>query len=425
MTIGKLFKLVETCFIVSSLLICTGGPIPVLFLGDSEGNGVEADFILNRLIFLMLASIAFFLIIPNWKRVLFFLEQEKTILILILISILSVSWSFAPDITLRRSIGLVATTTLGVFFGTRFSLRQQVRLLACTFGVAIVLSFVFGLLLPQYGVMSGLHNGAWRGIYTHKNVLGKIMVLSASIFWLLSVHSSVHKAANRFVLNAGLVLSFSLIFLSGSVSSLISAIFLVGITSLLKTLRWNYKVAISGISLSLAAVALAYIWMLTNLGVFLNSFGKDTTLSGRTELWAVVLGTIGKHPWLGYGYSGFWLGEGSEAANVWRAVQWEAPNAHNGFLDLWLELGLLGLLIFLFGFLSVLIKGMKWFQLSQTAEGAWPLIFFAYTIVSNVSESSLFGPNSFFWVLYIGVSLGLLKEINRYRFEKRLLLVKM
>lgn len=414
---SKFLRLTEICFMVSSLLICTGGPIPVLFLAESEGSG-EPDFILNRLIFLVIALIAFFLVLPSWKRVLYFLEKEKTILVLILVSVLSVSWSFVPDITLRRSIGLVATTVLGVFWGTRFNLRQQVELLAYTFGVAIVLSIIFALLLPKYGVMSELHTGAWRGIYTHKNVLGKIMVLSTGLFWMLSIHERTNKLLPRL----GFLLSFLLILFSTSVSSLMSAVFLLGITSLLRILRWNYKLAISSVGFSLAVFTQIYIWLVTNLETFLGSFGKDATLTGRTDLWPAVLDMISKHPWLGYGYSGFWLS--SEADNVWRAIQWEAPNAHNGFLDLWLELGLLGLLTFLFGFLNALFKGMKWFQISQTTEGTWPLVFLSYIVISNFSESSLLGSNSFFWVLYIGVSLGLIKEINRYRFARKLSLAE-
>ena len=80
--------------------------------------------------------------------------------------------------------------------------------------------------------------------------------------------------------------------------------------------------------------------------------GKDLTLTGRTGIWSAVLDSIAKRPLLGYGYQAFWLGLEGESYRIILAVSWVLAQAQNGFLDVMLEMGTVGLAIVLlvFGF---------------------------------------------------------------------------
>ena len=84
---------------------------------------------------------------------------------------------------------------------------------------------------------------------------------------------------------------------------------------------------------------------------------RDEGLTGRLNLWNAVLLAISKRLWLGYGFNAFWQGMKGESGYVLTAVGWAPKYAHNGFLDLVLDLGLLGLLVFAIGYLSVLAAG--------------------------------------------------------------------
>jgi len=401
----KLLRLAESGFMVLSLLFCTGGILPVILAGGiSEGmEGPEPDFALSRSVFIGLSVLALVLVSPYWKTALYLLNREKWIFIFTGVTIFSTLWSFAPDITLRRGLSLLATTILGAYFATRYSLRQQLQLLAWTFGIAVVLSFVFALALPLYGVEHGVHAGAWRGIYFNKNLLGKMMVLSAAIFWLLATNMQ----RKRPLFWLGLILSVSLILLSASVSSLLNLLMLIFACSVFRTLRWRSEIMIPTVLFLSVAVGLFYAWFTSNAEILLGSLGRETNLTGRPDLWFAVLKKIGQNLWLGYGYSGFWLGLDSEGGSVWREIHWKAPNSHNGFLDLFLELGLLGGSIFFLGLWNSLSKCLSWVRLTKTAEGLWPLTFITYTLLSNLTESSLLGPNSLFWLLYVGMSLSM------------------
>ena len=81
----------------------------------------------------------------------------------------SALWSKLPASTVKQSTILLATTAFGVYFGARFKVSEQIRILAIALGWAIALSALAGALFPAYGVMAYTPVGAWCGIYTHRN----------------------------------------------------------------------------------------------------------------------------------------------------------------------------------------------------------------------------------------------------------------
>src|SRR5690606_36617520 len=81
-------------------------------------------------------------------------------------------------------------------------------------------------------------------------------------------------------------------------------------------------------------------------------FGKSADLTGRTDIWDLVLLEAGKHPWAGIGYGAFWLGMESPSQYIIDALYWIPLQAHNGYLDVYNELGVIGIAI-LSGFLIV------------------------------------------------------------------------
>jgi O-antigen ligase len=401
----KILRFGEQVFTVLSLLQYSGGPITLLLSGGAnQEDVVDADYALNYILFLFIYAVTVFLLVARWKKVIYVLRKDKFIWVFMLIVVASVFWSNVPGMTLRRSITIVGPTLFGLYFATRYSLKQQLQLLGWMFGIAILLSFLFGVALPKYGVMGGIHAGAWRGIYFNKNSLGKMMVPSAIVFLLLAFNTS----KNRWLIWCGFSLSVSLLLLSTSKSSLVTLIQLIAAFVAFRTLRWRYELMIPALVAIATVGASLSVLLTTNADTVLGSLGKDATLTGRTDLWPYVWEMIEKHPWLGYGYSGFWQGLNGESAYIWRATGWKPPNAHNGLLDLWLDLGLLGVAVFLFGFWTSLLKALAWARLSKTSDGLWPLIYMTFMVLANVTESTLLERNSLHWILYVAVALSIL-----------------
>ena len=154
------------------------------------------------------------------------------------------------------------------------------------------------------------------------------------------------------------------------------------------------------------------MWFINNANVVFTSIGKDATLTGRTDLWPLVIEMIWKHPWIGYGYSGFWRGWNGESAYIWRASGWTPTHPHNGFLALWVDLGILGLGLFLLGLWRGLVQGLHWLRVSKTSINTYPIIHITFLVISNLTESNLYISNSLTWILYVSTSFAVSQKLN-------------
>lgn len=392
---------VEYWFNVLSLLLYSSDLIGLLISGGaSEGGGVDIltlDYSLNRQVFFLNYLLTVILVALRWKKVLNMLRQNIYLLALIALVILSFLWSAAPSQTLTGLVGLLATTLYGVYLASRYSLREQLSLLGVTFAVSIILSFVFALLLPKYGIMGGTHAGTWRGIYTHKNQLGKRMVLSALVFL---IQTQIHRSRRWFAW-LGYSLSIVLIVLSTSVSALLN-VFLITLAVFGSRLIGFLR--ISGVLwLGLATACTWAFWtLLPDIGAsVLEPFGRDTSLTGRTDIWPYVVEKIQQRPWFGYGYSAFWGGLTHESADIIRAVRWPVPDSHNGYLDLILQVGIVGFGLYLLSFWDTLTRSVLLIRATHRWEQTWVFAFLIFTVLINIAESSLLARNSIFWVLYV------------------------
>lgn len=401
----------ERGFVVFSLIFFTGG-ITYLLNGGSIGDSSTSESSISKLLMVGIFGCTIFAIVTWHKKIIRIALREKFLWILLIIILLSFLWSAFPTATLTNSIKLIGTTLFGLYFGIRFSLKEQLQLLAWALGIGILLSLLFIMLVPSYGVMGTgdvmkqelLHAGSWRGIFGHKNVLARLMVLSANVFVLMRNRS--HKIP--WVGWAGLILSVILIIGSTSKTALAVLLMLMCLLPLYRALRWNNTwVLLFSIAIILIGGSAATL-IISNIETIFNALGRDMSLTGRTDLWAAVLDKISERPWLGYGYSGFWR-EGGESDYIVTVTGFDAPHSHNGFLDLWLDLGLLGLSAFFISYITVCLKAVKWIRHIHTAEGLWPLSYLTFLFLYNLTESSLLD-KSFFWILYVAVIFTMHKK---------------
>ncbi|HLO83781.1 MAG TPA: O-antigen ligase [Nostocaceae cyanobacterium] len=403
----KALEFAEKAFTVLSLLHYSGGPIVVILAGGvSEGEAAVDSFdpVPVRVLYLFNYIVTTLLVFARWKKAAYILSKDRFLWVLITIAALSIFWSANPTITQSRIIGLIGTSLFALYIATRYSLKQQVQLLGWVFGLAVILSLIFIVALPKYGIMGGVHAGAWRGIYPHKNSAGIIMMLSSIIFLLLAMSEK----KKSLILWSGFGLSVIILLLTRSTSSLLNLINLLTTLFVFRTLRLRIGMMVPMLCLIASISASLYVIIQTNPDSLFASFGKSSNLSGRSELWAAVLDVIWKRPLLGYGYGAFWLGEGSEAVNIWYVVGWKAPYAHNGWLDTWLTLGLFGLITCITGFIFSFLRSIYWVCRTKTLETCWPGICIVYMFLANMTESVFMVQNGFSWILYLTAALSVL-----------------
>ncbi|BAZ12218.1 O-antigen polymerase [Calothrix sp. NIES-4071] len=415
----KIPTIAEKIFVVLSLFFSTTAIIPVLL--ETQDTIATPDPY-SPLIFMGIYAVMAVLIVIEWQSFKRVVRFDIWVWLLVAIAIASIFWTVAPDITPRRSFLLLGTTLFGAYLAMRFTLREQLIMLACACGLVVVLSFVFAIFIPSYGVMSfqegGVHEGAWRGVMTHKNILGRFTVLSNMIFLFTALGTPKNKY--QWLSWVGYGLSAALIILCTSKTALIACTVLTVMFLLYRSWRWNYSYVIPFTAGVVLVVGSAAILIIDNLDVIAGAVGRDLTLTGRTDIWSVMLEKIAERPLTGYGFNAFWRDWDSEVtASVWRQLAWECPYGHNGIMDLLAELGIPGLIAFICSYLIAFIKSVKLLRMTTNVEGMWHLMFLTYLVIYNVSESTLLATNSIYWILYVltAFSLPLNLQSRNYEYE--------
>ncbi len=402
--------LIEKAFSIIMFTLFSGGILAVILSGGaSQGDGLpDPDLSSINIIFLGLYLITFFLIILRWRKVLLTLYQGGLIWLLIGFTISSIIWSFTPNLTSNRLIALCGTALFSLYFSSRYTIKEQLEIIGWTMGIGAILSLIFAVALPAYGQMTGIHNGLWRGIYYNKNGMGKIMGIGTVIFLILAQR----KGNSQWICWGLSALSLFLLVMSKASSPLLNLGIVMMAFFLLQILRWQYALmvpVIAGISLAGVAIQAA---MISNADTIAETFGKDMTFTGRTDLWPLVIDKIQEQLWVGYGFGAFWNGLDGPSRYVWSSIDFAAPNAHNGYLDLLLELGVVGFALYALQFFVCLLNSMAYVRFDRTADGLWPALLLLYIILSNLTESGLYIQNNIFLVLQLSIflSLGLVQN---------------
>ena len=414
----KLPLLAEKIFVVLALFLSTTALIPMLLNGDDASGSAPDPF--SPIVFTSIYTVTAVLVALNWKSFVYVAQKDFSIWLLVGIALASILWTQLPDITPRRSMLLLGTTTFGVYLAVRYSLREQLQLLAMALGLVIALSFVFAIFLPSYGQMTaqegGIHAGAWRGVMPHKNLLGRLMSLSSMVFLLIAIANPMRDRIYRWLTWSGYVLSIVLVLLSTSKTALVVSLVLLMIMPLYRAWRRQYSFLIPFMIAFVLIVGSATLLFIDNLDAIAGALGKDLTLTGRTDIWAAMFELISQRPWGGYGYNAFWQGWDVEtSAYMWRVLGWECPYGHNGFMDLLSELGISGLAVFILSFITTYAKGINWLRAVPTPEGLWPLMYLTYLLIYNVSESTLLSSNSIFWIMYVSTIFSMALESEQIK----------
>lgn len=393
------FRTFEKVYVVVSLLFFAGGLI------WSEAQQGQQDAAANQTVVyvqFIIFSILAFLFFVHWDRILDGVRGAGWVLGLSCLAVVSCAWSLDPMFTLRRGIIIVATTVFSVYIASCFDWEEQLNMLVWMTAVAVVGSYVFIVALPAYGLSHDAHSGDWKGLFPHKNLLGRQMAFAVVL--LSFVRTARLPTLGRVLL---ILAAAVLLVMSGSASAIGSALVCFLLWPILSVFRVRSKRTLPLWLALLPTLALAAVIMIINYSFFIGLLGRDQTLTGRTTLWAAVIAAIKQRPWLGYGYASFWTLANPDLVRVTAQAGWKAVHAHNGYLDLGLDLGLVGLLVFLAGFAVATRRAVRIFQQGSVEASTWPLLFLVFFVLYNVSESNLMRAHSFLWLPYVSIYVSM------------------
>ncbi len=241
----------------------------------------------------------------------------------------------------------------------------------------------------------------WHGWFIHKNTMAPYMVMG-----LITTLMFDKEPLRRGLTLAGLAV---LLIGSDSATGLSAGMFVVALWVWFRLFhrsggRWStgYVVASTAVALCGLMGAIASLSALT------SAYGKDLTFSGRTFIWSAVLSAIEKRPFTGQGLgSVFWI-PNSITREIWRDVGFKIPHSHSGTLDVVLNFGLIGLVLFTVMFLSSIAMGIRLLRISPVV-AEWFLILLAAQFLMGLSENVFLGS----WLVYMAAARGVVQRRTR------------
>lgn len=307
----------------------------------------------------------------------------------------STLWSQFPLYTVRRSIPFALAGVFGLYFAMRFSLSRQLAILRVTMVTLALASVVMALAFPRLGLdASPGHHANWQGVFTQKNTCGRMMVLATTVLL-----AEWRPAWSR-IAGAGLFLL--VLVMSGSRSAwLVEGAIVVLWGALLVITRLEARTRILFLLGALSIIPVAACLGYKALSALALNLGRDPTFSGRTLIWKQVSLFILQRPLLGWGYEAFWRGTHGEAFHVIAAVRFMVFHAHNGFLEIWLELGLVGLLLFLLSYFRAWKNLWPYLRAGRIDRIGWMVFLLALVLLYDLDENTLLTYNGIFWTLYV------------------------
>ncbi len=405
----RMLRPVEFGYALAALFFMTGG-LTVLLTPEGAEGSAKLQAIGGLIGLYSLLALALVPGALNRALVLYW-----PVLVAPALAVLSLLWSVDPDLTLRRAGSLGLTTLFALWLVERFAPRALFGLFVACAALVVVIDLAVILLLPETGIHQAddlsaeNHAGSWRGLFFHKNDFGRVVALSAAIL----AAAGLLLRRGRWLAWLLLPLAFLLVVKTNSSQSMLLILLVPLVFLLLYGLRRRSPQARTVVFVAALPPALSLYYFSSAIFVaMLTALGRDTTLTGRTEIWAGVLMSIGGYAALGGGFGAGWQVIDDRLMAL---TGISVNHAHNGYLDLMTDLGVVGLCIALWFMLWLFKLSFRALYGGDRPEMAClGLIVAVFSLVGNWAGSFLLLHNSIYWVLPVCAFCVMRQVFNPY-----------
>lgn len=378
------------------MLLISSKPLGVWFplqLGEGEyGSPLDRNFIIMLLI-------AGFIIL--FKRRFDFSKIIKDNIWLILLAgymLLSTLWSdlgFSTSFT--RWVREMPALIMALVVLSEKNPREAVlSVLRRTTYILIPFSLILINYFPEYGRMYARWSGElmWIGVTLQKNSLGRLCLIA--VFFLVWSLIKRRRENNTPAVKYQTVAEIFLLIMScyllkgpslGAGSSTAAASIILGLMTFIG-LSWmnkfkSYPSANTLTVIMATGIILGLITLFTSgatVASFADTLWRDTTLTGRTDVWQKLLPVAMDSPLLGHGFGGFWTPAIRELFMI--------SEGHNGYLDVLLETGFVGLTLVTLFLLSSCRRAQRIMKDDFYWASLW-ICLLIMTVIHNIAESSI------------------------------------
>lgn len=312
--------------------------------------------IVDRFFFLALTAIGLWILARrkfNWAAL---LRRNPWPTALVAFMFVSVLWSHYPFVSFKRFTKVIGSIVMAMIVLTDENPKEAcfTVLRRCLY-IHLPMSIICTRYFRGIGVTFEWNGSVeeWQGISTAKNTLGQVAMLGVLyFFWEVKRHWRQYRWRNLHVL----YLLMALYLLKGSEKALSLTSISVCLFALVIFLRIHalrsrpasvrpFVLTVFSGTVALVLLVLVHSVVMFSpdslFGKFITVFGRDITLTGRTDIWSDCYAATASNPLLGVGFGAFWIGR--EANIPWNAnMTWILGQAHSGYVDTYLQLGFVG-----------------------------------------------------------------------------------
>lgn len=371
-----------------------------------------------RASFYLVAGLFF---ITNLKKNTSWLVRRFELMACVVFVLASVTWTSHAD---RLMIGalhligsIIAAYVAALYFSQKENKHNTYHYLSIFFGIFAIASFIASVGLPAFGTQYFEWENVtrWRGVTTNANMLGMACLFgiwsSLAAFFLTDIKK------RKIIYSIFIVLAAINLWGSDSKTSLITIV-----VSVLVFVFINSVAGGSNVSRQKKGLFAAYAFVLLGIVISLlfadkfvatdmiESMGRGSDLSGRDTLWADAIIMIKESPIVGWSFDG--------RATAYDFIPQLVNHYHNGYLDLAVRGGFIGLFVFLY----FIFKHLRIVTKLSTIDTHYFSPILAITLgflVYNITEVTLASFDSIFWIVILFTYFIAEREIRNLRIKNR------
>jgi exopolysaccharide production protein ExoQ len=371
-------------------LFSTGGP--------SSADGDPRTQVLLAIVYCVVAILAAL----RFRNAARSLLRNPALACLLLLACVSALWAESPDLVFRRALGLAGASLFGIALASCYPFEEQLAILRWAFRIGASATLLLFVVSPSRALSAPGGGGGYRGVFPHKNILGAAMALAFLVEWYLREHQGWAKILRLLSLCA----YSALLIASNSMTSILTVVAALGTVWTFRTLHMRFQIPAWVLGLYLTAgigtAALMGISAADTLGIL----GRSSDLTGRTELWSAVIESILEKPLLGFGFSGYWKGASSGSENVQSQIGWAPTYSHDGYLEITLSLGVVGLLLVIWILATLFKRSWRRAEEGDSSLDSWPLAVFFFVFIHNITECTIAWQNCLEWSVCVAAVIG-------------------
>jgi len=316
---------------------------------------------------------------------------------------MSILWSDFPFVSFKRWIKELGNIIMVMIILTE---RSPINAIIAVFArytyVVIPLSVILIYFFPEIGtsIDADSMDIACTGVTINKNSLGVVTFICClfTVWDLVYIRTQKEKTTDKVDLIRQVILLCVmswLMYLANSMTALLCLVLGIGMLLIMKIPVFKSQSRFIGTYSLLLGLLIVYISSIPAIReAFLNTVGRDITLTGRTDLWA-DLWREPINPLVGTGYQSFWLG--SRADFLWEKYLYHPIQAHNGYLETYLNGGMIGM----FMLTAMIVKtgsNLNKYLLQDSNFTVLMQAIFVIAVLYNLTEA-MFGRLTLFWVV--------------------------